>query len=99
MPSIIYGLLGLGLFVRIMGMNRSVLAGYTEVVGQQADAEEVEEVVTEVVDDLMTRIEGRPAPADVEWIRNGAREAAELLADEESLMIDQEKMEERDGEG
>ena len=26
-PSIIYGLLGLGLFVRIMGMNRSVLAG------------------------------------------------------------------------
>ena len=27
MPSIIYGLLGLGLFVRIMGMDRSVLAG------------------------------------------------------------------------
>ena len=27
MPSIIYGLLGLGLFVRIMGMGRSVLAG------------------------------------------------------------------------
>ena len=26
-PSIIYGLLGLGLFVRIMGMDRSVLAG------------------------------------------------------------------------
>jgi phosphate transport system permease protein len=26
-PSIIYGLLGLGLFVRIMGMGRSVLAG------------------------------------------------------------------------
>ncbi len=26
-PSIIYGLLGLGLFVRIMGMERSVLAG------------------------------------------------------------------------
>ena len=27
MPSIIYGLLGLGLFVRAMGMGRSVLAG------------------------------------------------------------------------
>ncbi len=27
MPSIIYGLLGLGLFVRLMGMGRSVLAG------------------------------------------------------------------------
>ena len=26
-PSIIYGLLGLGLFVRAMGMGRSVLAG------------------------------------------------------------------------
>ena len=26
-PSIIYGLLGLGLFVRMMGMGRSVLAG------------------------------------------------------------------------
>ena len=26
-PSIIYGLLGLGLFVRLMGMGRSVLAG------------------------------------------------------------------------
>ena len=27
MPSIIYGLLGLGLFVRVLGMGRSVLAG------------------------------------------------------------------------